>query len=75
MGEAWDVNPGSIGVGYDRLQPEDDFRFDAWASYAIVEARSVEFHRVPFDLEELDAVTRAAGMPLAGEVFERYRRP
>jgi putative phosphoesterase len=74
VGEAWYVNPGSVGLGYDHLQPDDDFRFDAWASYAIVEAESVEFRRVPFDLDELDRVTRAAGMPLAGEVFERYRR-
>ena len=74
VGEAWYVNPGSVGLGYDARQPDDDFRFDAWASYAIVEAGSVEFHRVPFDLDELDRVTQAAGMPLAGEVFERYRR-
>jgi hypothetical protein len=68
------VNPGSVGLGYDHLQPEEDFRFDPWASYAIVEAASVEFHRVPFDLDELDRVTRAAGMPLAEEVSSRYRR-
>jgi predicted phosphodiesterase len=74
VGEAWYVNPGSVGLGYDHLQPDDDFRLDGWASYAIVEAAAVEFHRVPFDLDELDRVTRAAGMPLAGEVFERYRR-
>ena len=61
-------------LGYDHLQPEDDFRFDAWASYAIVEAPSVEFHRVPFDLEELAAATRASGLPLAEEVSSRYRR-
>ena len=74
VGDAVYVNPGSVGIGYDHLQPDDDFRFDPWASYAIVEAASVEFHRVPFDLDELDRVTRSAGMPLAGEVFERYRR-
>jgi predicted phosphodiesterase len=74
IGKAIYVNPGSVGLGYDHLQPEDDFRFDPWASYAIVEAASVEFHRVPFDLDELDRVTRAAGMPLAEEVSSRYRR-
>jgi predicted phosphodiesterase len=74
VGPAWYVNPGGVGLGYDPLQPDDDFRFDAWASYAIVESAAVEFHRVPFDLDDLDCVTRAAGMPLAGEVFERYRR-
>ena len=74
VGAAWYVNPGSVGLGYDHRQPDDDFRFDPWASYAVVDGRSVEFHRVPFDLDELDRVTRAAGMPLAGEVFDRYRR-
>jgi predicted phosphodiesterase len=74
VGDALYVNPGSVGIGYDHLQPDDDFRFDPWASYAIVEATSVEFHRAPFDLDELDRVTRAAAMPQAGEVFDRYRR-
>jgi predicted phosphodiesterase len=74
VGAALYVNPGSVGLGYDHLQPEGDFRFDPWASYAIVEANSVEFHRVPFDLDELDRVTRATGMPLAEEVSSRYRR-
>jgi predicted phosphodiesterase len=74
VGAAWYVNPGSVGLGYDHLQPEDDFRFDPWASYAIVEAGSVEFHRVPFDLEELAAATRVSGLPLAEEVSSRYRR-
>jgi predicted phosphodiesterase len=74
VGEAWYVNPGSVGIGYDHLQPDDDFRFDAWASYAIAESASVEFHRVPFDLDELADATRASGLPEAGEVFERYRR-
>ena len=31
VGDALYVNPGSIGRGYDHLQPEDDFRFDPWA--------------------------------------------
>jgi putative phosphoesterase len=74
VGDALYVNPGSVGIGYDHLQPEDDFRFDPWASYAIVEAASVEFHRVPFDLGELAEATRASGLPLAEEVSRRYRR-
>jgi predicted phosphodiesterase len=74
VGAAWYINPGSVGLGYDHLQPEDDFRFDPWASYAIVEAGSVEYHRVSFDLEELAAATRVSGLPLAEEVSTRYRR-
>jgi predicted phosphodiesterase len=74
VGASWYVNPGSVGLGYDHRQPDDDFLFDPWASYAIVEGRSVEFHRVPFDLDELAEVTRSSGLPQAGEVAERYRR-
>jgi putative phosphoesterase len=74
VGDALYVNPGSVGLGYDHRQPDDDFRFDPWASYAIVAAGSVEFHRVPFDLDELAAATRASGLPLAEEVSVRYRR-
>jgi predicted phosphodiesterase len=74
VGESWYVNPGSVGIGYDHRQPDDDFRFDAWASYAVVEAEAVEFHRVPFDLDELDRVTRASGLPQARDTLETYRR-
>jgi protein phosphatase len=74
VGESWYVNPGSVGIGYDHRQPDDDFRFDAWASYAIVSASSVEFHRVAFDLDELDRVTRASGLPQARDTLETYRR-
>jgi predicted phosphodiesterase len=74
VGAAWYVNPGSVGLGYDHLQPDDDFRFDPWASYAIVGTTSVEFHRVPFDLDQLAAITRASGLPRAEEVSSRYRR-
>lgn len=74
VGAAWYVNPGSVGLGYDHLQPDDNFRFDPWASYAIVGTTSVEFHRVPFDLDQLAAITRASGLPLAEEVSSHYRR-
>ena len=74
VGAALYVNPGSVGLGYDHLQPDDDFHCDPWASYAIVELASVEFHRVPFDLGALDVATRASGLPFAEEVSGRYRR-
>jgi predicted phosphodiesterase len=73
VGAAWYVNPGSVGLGYDHLQTEDDFRFDPWASYAIVAGRRVEFHRVPFDADDVEAVTRASGMPRAEEGLWRWQ--
>jgi predicted phosphodiesterase len=72
VGEALYVNPGSVGAGYGSVEPEG-FHLDAWASYAILEGPSVEFHRVPFDLEELEAITRASGLPLADETLSLYR--
>jgi predicted phosphodiesterase len=66
------VNPGSVGLGYDHLQPEDDFRFDPWASYAILERGSVDFRRVPFDAEQVIRATRASGIPYGEEGLWRW---
>jgi predicted phosphodiesterase len=73
VGEAVYVNPGSVGCGYGSVEPEG-FHLDAWASYAIVEARSVELHRVPFDLDELARLTRASGIPMPDHTLSLYRR-
>jgi predicted phosphodiesterase len=63
------LNPGSVGLGFDHDQPEDDLRFDPWASYAIVTvedgATEIGFRRVPFDHREVVAATRETGMPHA----------
>jgi diadenosine tetraphosphatase ApaH/serine/threonine PP2A family protein phosphatase len=50
------VNPGSVG------QPRDG---DPRASYAILdpEARTVAWHRVPYDFAAVQADMRAAGLP------------
>jgi predicted phosphodiesterase len=73
VGNALYVNPGSVGLGYDHLQPDDDFRFDPWASYAILDGGTVEFHRVTFDVEELAHVTRASGLPFGDEGLWRWQ--
>ena len=74
VGDALYVNPGSVGLGYDHRQPEDDFRFDPWASYAILEGHSVEFHLVPFDAAEVVAATRSSGLPRAEDGLWRWQR-
>jgi predicted phosphodiesterase len=66
------VNPGSVGLGYDHLQPDEDFRFDPWASYAIVERGSVLFRRVEFDHHEVIRVTRESGVPYGEEGLWRW---
>jgi predicted phosphodiesterase len=73
VGEAVYVNPGSVGCGYGSVEPEG-FSLDPWASYAIVERESVEFHRVPFDLEELTAITEASGLPFPEHTLSLFRR-
>jgi predicted phosphodiesterase len=73
VGDALYVNPGSVGLGYDHLQPDDDFRFDPWASYAILDRGTVEFHRVPFEVERVIRVTRESGVPHGEEDLWRWQ--
>jgi predicted phosphodiesterase len=68
LGSSVFVNPGSVGLSYDHDQPEDDFRFDPWAAYALLtvdEAGSTEiaFRRVPFDRREVISALEESGMP------------
>jgi putative phosphoesterase len=69
-------NPGSVGVAYNRHQPEEAFKFDPWAEYAIFEldlARlHLEFRRVPFDIATLIEITVASGQPDAERLGEMY---
>ena len=72
------VNPGSVGLSYDHEQPEDDFRFDPWAAYGLVaaddEARlSLEFRRVPVDVDAIVTRVENCGMPDAAEGSWRWR--
>jgi predicted phosphodiesterase len=67
LGGAYYLNPGSVGLPYDHHQPEETFRADPYAEYAIVETAdgrvNFEFRRVPFDRAAvLDAIA-ASGMP------------
>ena len=71
------VNPGSVGLSYDDEQPEDDFRFDPWGAYALLAADeegrlSVEFRRVPVDVEAIVARVESCGMPGAADGAWRW---
>ena len=50
-------NPGSVGFAYSHQQPEDRFKADPWAEYAILEYNGgqihLEFRRIPYDAEEM----------------------
>ena len=67
------VNPGSVGVPYDRHQPADDLRFTPVAEYAVLTGGGVEFRRVAFDLDAYVDAGIVGGQPYAEEVRARWR--
>ena len=77
IGSALFVNPGAVGLAYDYNQPEDDFKFDAVAEYALVtigpHGPAVEFRRVPYSLDELRRAVLASGRPHAERHIGMYR--
>jgi predicted phosphodiesterase len=70
-------NPGSVGLAYSHQQPEDHFRADSWAEYAILTVEgarlSLEFRRVPFDVGQLLEVYQSSGRPYASDAIEQYQ--
>jgi hypothetical protein len=54
-----------VGLVYDHSEPLDPVPFGPWSEYAIVspESLSVEFRRIPFDVDELLGVARAKDFP------------
>ena len=77
LGKYFFFNPGSVGFAYRHNQPEDRFRADPWAEYAILSSHngqtSLDFRRIPFDVEELLRIYRESGRPLAGEAIAQYQ--
>jgi predicted phosphodiesterase len=71
------VNPGSVGLAYDRHQADDDFKLDAVAEYAIVIVEDlgvgVEFRRVRYSLDDLRGAIAASGRPNAERFLAEWR--
>lgn len=68
-GQSFVVNPGSVGLPFDRVPATRDTRNPAWAEYAILTAEgerlSVDLRRVPFDVAALIRAAHESGMPHA----------
>lgn len=68
-GQSLVVNPGSVGLPFDRVPPSPDARNPAWAEYAVLttdgERVSVDLRRAPFDVAALIRAARESGMPHA----------
>ncbi len=77
VGDGLFFNPGSIGLAYNYRLPADQFRADPWAEYAILTYEqgrlSLEFRRVPYDVEELLRIVQASGRPHAERAIADYR--
>jgi predicted phosphodiesterase len=76
-GETFYFNPGSVGFAYSHQQPDDDFRADAWAEYAILthadERLSLEFRRIPYDGQKMIDIYLNSGRPYKEEAAGQYQ--
>ena len=76
IGPAVFVNPGSVGLAYDRHRPPGEIRPTPVAEYALLDAGdggvAVEFRRVPYDLDALLAAAAAGQRPDAEEYAELW---
>lgn len=63
------VNPGSVGLPFERLAPGGHARNPPWAEYAILAWESgrlgIDLRRVPIELDALRRAALASGMPHA----------
>ena len=75
VGAAQFVNPGSVGLSWDWDRRSDgEMGIDRYACYAVLDERSIEFRRVPFDVEPLLELYRERGVPGAEETIAEWRR-
>jgi len=77
-GERFFFNPGSVGFAYSHYQPDGQFHADPWAEYAILTIEngqtSLEFRRIPFDVNALIRIYRDSRRPFADEAIAQYQR-
>ena len=71
-------NPGTVGMANDLLRAAREAGFDDHAEYALLEVDgrrfSVEFRRVPYDVERLVRAVFESGLPHPEEAAEKWRR-
>jgi len=77
LGDTLFFNPGSVGFAYSHQQPQEHFKADPWAEYAMLTYADgrfgLEFRRVPYSPEALIQVYLASGRPYADEAAAQYR--
>jgi predicted phosphodiesterase len=75
IADALYVNPGSIGISYDRHTEAVALRpFAEWALVTVAMGTvAVEFRQVPYAVEEIRAATRRSGRPHGDEWAAQWR--
>lgn len=70
-------NPGSVGVAYNHEQTNEVGYLDPWAEYAILTVEgsqvSLEFLRIPLDMEKMADIYRRSDRPFAETAMEQYK--
>jgi predicted phosphodiesterase len=70
-------NPGSVGVAYNHEQSGVGL-LDPWAEYALLTVEglqvSLEFRRLPLDMEKMAALYAQSTRPFANEAMAQYAR-
>ena len=71
-------NPGSVGVAYNHEQSNPNGLLDPWAEYAVLTVEgaqvSLEFRRIPLDMEKMADIYRNSDRPFADTAMEQYTR-
>ena len=61
------VNPGSVGLSFERARHTDQARNSPWAEYGLVSwengSLNIELRRVPFDVDMMIQAARDSGLP------------
>lgn len=76
-GASFFFNPGSVGLACNNLQLRPPITVDKWAEYAVLTTTngrtSLEFRRVPFDVEKLIDIYQSSGRPHANDLIVQYQ--
>jgi predicted phosphodiesterase len=76
VGEGLFFNPGSVGVVFNALLPDEEHRLYPWAEYAILTYTNglsgLEFRRAPYDLRRFLRIVRSSGRPHSAKVVADY---
>jgi predicted phosphodiesterase len=77
LGDTLFFNPGSVGFAYNHQQPEEHFKADPWAEYAVLTYDDgqigLEFRRVPYSPKAIVEVYLASGRPYADTAARQYQ--